>query len=208
MKTHLCRFLFASIVLWLLPLQVQAIPDWMPGKNLVISRRINSWNSDNKSKVTIDLQRSGIFKAKLAGESEESALLALTGKITNHSDDTVSSIVVDYIVSNKKTNTEVVRLRLALAVDVYKTATIQFKNAFKTRSYAWENGQVVGVPYTSNKDKAVVLETVKAAVEQLGDDYQWSYEFVAAMPQAIVSAKGDDAYRAMNVDQVLVEVVP
>ena len=45
-------------------------------------------------------------------------------------------------------------------------------------------------------------------MEQLGDDYQWTYEFVAALPQTIISDKGDDAYRAMNVDQVLIEAGP
>jgi hypothetical protein len=196
MKTHLCRTLLAVIAFWLLPIEAQAIPDWMPGKNLLISRSINSWNSDNKAKVVVDLQRSGLFKMKLPGELWESTLLALTGKITNNSDDTLAAIIIDYIVSNKKTNTEVVRLRLAIAVNVYKTATVEFKNPFL-------NG-----PYSSKKDAVVVLETVKAAVEQLGGDYQWSYEFVAAMPQSIVSNNGDDGYRAMSVDQVLIEAVP
>jgi hypothetical protein len=196
MKTNLCRSLLAILTLWLLPSGAQALPDWVPGKNLLISRSINSWNSDNKAKVTVDIQRSGLFKVKLDGALWESTVLALTGKITNNSDDTLAAVLIDYIVSNKKTNTEVIRLRLAIAADVYKTATLEFKNPFKSG------------PYTSKKDAVIVLETVKAAVEQLGDNYQWSYEFVAAVPQAIISDKGDDAYRAMNVDQVLIEASP
>ena len=196
MKTYLYRSLLAIVAFWLLPIEAQAVPDWMPGKNLLISRSINSWNSDNKAKVTVDLQRSGLYKMKLPGELWESTVLAITGKITNNSDDTLAAILIDYVISNKKTNTEVVRIRLAIAIDVYKTATVDFKNPFKSGSYS------------SKKDSVIGLETVKAAVEQLGSDYQWSYEFVAAMPQAIVSDKGDDAYRAMSVDQLLVEASP
>ncbi len=170
-----------------------AIPDWVPGKYLLISRSITSWNSTNKSKVSVDLKRSGIFKAKLPADRWESVVLAITGKIANNSDDTLDSVVIDYVISNKKTKTEVIRIRLGIAATVFKTATLEFKNPFKDG------------PYASNKDKLVLLATVKAAVDQLGGDYQWSYDFVAAIPRSIVEEKGDDAYRALNIDQVLIE---
>jgi hypothetical protein len=193
MKTYLYRSALVIIAFWLLPIEAQALPDWMPGKSLLISRNINSWNSDNKAKVTVDLQGSGFSKRPDFVGRGSHTILTFSGKITNNSDDTLDAIVIDYIVSNKKTHTEVVRLRLAIAGVVYKTATVEFKYPFVEWSYS------------SRKDSIVSLETAQAACEQLGGDCQWSYEFVAAMPRAIVSDKGDDAYRAMDVDQVLVE---
>ena len=80
---------------------------------------------------------------KLDGALWESTIMALTGKITNNSDDTLAAVVIDYIVSNKKTNTEVIRLRLAIAANVYKTATLEFKNPFKGGSYTSKNDPVV-----------------------------------------------------------------
>src|SRR3990172_11360943 len=136
MKANLYRSLLAIVAFWLFPIEAEGVPDWMRGKTLLISRSINSWNSDNKAKVTVDLQRSGLFKMKLPGELWESTIVALTGKITNNSDDTLAAILIDYVISNKKTNTEVVRVRLAIAVDVYKTATVDFKNPFKSGSYS------------------------------------------------------------------------
>ena len=34
MKTNLCRPLLAIFTLWLLPIEVQALPDWVPGKKI------------------------------------------------------------------------------------------------------------------------------------------------------------------------------
>lgn len=194
MKTNLLRFLFAALALCLLPIATKAIPDWMPGKRLLISRSINSWNSANKAKVTVDLQRLGLFKTKLPGWLSESTVLTLTGKITNNSADTLAAVVIDYIVSNKRTNTEVLRLRLALQVAIYKTAVVELKNPFVQLTYALE--------------KQVSIEVAKAAWEQLGADYQWRYEFVAAMPQSILADRGNDAYEALNAQAILIEATP
>ena len=197
MNTRTRRSLALIAAIALLAANAHAgIPDWMPGKNLLISRSINSWNATNKPNVSVDLQRSGIYMATPPGAMRELAVLALTGKITNNSDDGLDSVVIDYVISSKRTGTEVVRIRLAIVATVFKTATVEFKNPFKD------------MLYESKKNRPVSLDTVKTAMEQLGSDYQWSYVFVAAIPQSIVSEYGDGAYRALDVDVALVEFKP
>jgi len=197
MKHNLFRSLLAAaIAFYIFPIQAKALPDWMPGKYLLISRSINSWNADNKTKVTVDLQRAGVFRtAPPPAPLWSSTAFALTGKIGNNSDATISAIVIDYILENKTTNIEVIRIRIALQIDVYKSATFEFTKPLEPNGYY----------HRKDTDTPIGLYSAKAAMEQLVDNWTWRYDFVAAIPQTLLSDKGHDAYQAMNVDVILLE---
>jgi hypothetical protein len=97
----------------------------------------------------------------------------LIGTVTNNSDDRIDFIVLDYVISNKRLAREVLRVRMAIEIAIVKTATIDLNDVF------------IDMNIDSDKDKPSSLEAAKIAVEQLGADFQWSYEFIEAVPHTI-----------------------
>lgn len=124
--------------------------------SILEKKKIRNWNELNKDKIEFDNSKLGCGGYK--GEYDQPKDCVFSSKITNNSDKVISYIVVNIIISNKKTNNVVVEKKETFNVSIIPTATKEI------------------VVYFNNSN-------FKQVPKQLANNWTWDFKYIGSIPE-------------------------
>jgi hypothetical protein len=138
--------------------------------NTTAHSSIKDWNQKNNELFSFKLEKSGVYREAGGYMNFGTFIISLAGAAQNNTSVKIDSFVFDYIVYNKTNNAKVVSKRFLMRNTVHPTASIVIDGKFKS--------------YNGNRSAITELIEIK---KQLGDNYSWTYTFVAAIPETYSS---------------------